>query len=182
MGPDRTFLASRGKARCRARARPGLTQPTVSRHVDALEGAVGIQLFVRSGRVGGHGGRARARSIMPKPWRNDRGHAADRIRTRSGRQRTVRVSASEIMAPRFCHPSSSRCGNSSRAPNPAVAVRRSRQPAAPRRDTAVRMVEPAQEALVIKRIGSVTLASTCIGAISMAPAHRAASRRRIATA
>jgi DNA-binding transcriptional LysR family regulator len=54
-GPDwdlyRTFLAvvQEGSLSGAAR-RLGLTQPTVARHIDALEGAVGKDLFLRSQR------------------------------------------------------------------------------------------------------------------------------------
>ena len=163
-GPDwslyRSFLAVLQEGSLSGAARAlGLTQPTLTRHIDALEQAVGFQLFIRSQQ----GLAATEGALALRPYAESlAATTAAMMRAASGQGRaikgTVRISASEIMGAEVLPP--------------ILADLRERHPALEfelvlsnavdnllRRDAdiAVRMVEPAQEALVIKRLGSVTL-------------------------
>ena len=159
-GLYRTFLAVLREGSLSGAARAlGLTQPTVSRHVDALEGAVGFQLFVRSQQ----GLAATEGALELKPYAEAlEVTTAAMLRTASGQGRgvkgTVRVSASEIMGAEVLPP----IFVSLREQHPELQIElvlSNEVDNLLRRDAdiAVRMVEPAQEALVVKRIGSVTL-------------------------
>ena len=159
-GLYRTFLAVLREGSLSGAARAlGLTQPTVSRHVDALEGAVGFQLFVRSQQ----GLAATEGALELKPYAEAlEVTTAAMLRTASGQGRgvkgTVRVSASEMMGAEVLPP----IFVSLREQHPELQIElvlSNEVDNLLRRDAdiAVRMVEPAQEALVVKRIGSVTL-------------------------
>ena len=159
-GLYRTFLAVLREGSLSGAARAlGLTQPTVSRHVDALESAVGFQLFVRSQQ----GLAATEGALELKPYAEAlEVTTAAMLRTASGQGRgvkgTVRVSASEIMGAEVLPP----IFVSLREQHPELQIElvlSNEVDNLLRRDAdiAVRMVEPAQEALVVKRIGSVTL-------------------------
>ena len=159
-GLYRTFLAVLREGSLSGAARAlGLTQPTVSRHVDALESAVGFQLFVRSQQ----GLAATDGALELKPYAEAlEVTTAAMLRTASGQGRgvkgTVRVSASQIMGAEVLPPTFV----SLREQHPELQIElvlSNEVDNLLRRDAdiAVRMVEPAQEALVVKRIGSVTL-------------------------
>ena len=159
-GLYRTFLAVLREGSLSGAARAlGLTQPTVSRHVDALESAVGFQLFVRSQQ----GLAATDGALELKPYAEALAvTTAAMLRTASGQGRgvkgTVRVSASQIMGAEVLPPTFV----SLREQHPELQIElvlSNEVDNLLRRDAdiAVRMVEPAQEALVVKRIGSVTL-------------------------
>lgn len=159
-GLYRTFLAVLREGSLSGAARAlGLTQPTVSRHVDALEGAVGFQLFVRSQQ----GLAATEGALELKPYAEAlEVTTAAMLRTASGQGRgvkgTVRVSASEIMGAEVLPP----IFVSLREQHPELQIElvlSNEVDNLLRRDADIagRMVEPAQEALVVKRIGSVTL-------------------------
>ncbi len=142
-----------------AARRLGLTQPTAGRHIDALERALGVTLFVRSRR--GLQATEAARELMAHAETMAAAHAAI-LRTASGEQGsvkgTVRLTASEIisnevlppiLAP-FClrHPeviielvSSNRIENLLRHDS----------------DIAVRMVRPDQDAVIARRIGIIEI-------------------------
>jgi DNA-binding transcriptional LysR family regulator len=156
----RSFLAVLQEGSLSGAARAlGLTQPTMARHIEALERAVGFQLFLRSQQ----GLAATEGALELKPYAESlAATTAALMRTASGQGRaikgTVRVSASEIVGAEVLPP--------------ILATLRERHPDLEielvlsnavenllRRDAdiAVRMVEPAQEALVIKRLGSITL-------------------------
>ncbi|WP_247871708.1 MULTISPECIES: LysR family transcriptional regulator [unclassified Azospirillum] len=160
----RSFLAVIREGSLSAAARAlGLTQPTLARHIAALEEAVGGSLFVRSPR--GLDPTDAALSLKPQAEALDRA-AASLWRTASGFgaglgadvRGTVRVTASEVVGARIL---------------PAIlAGLRTRHPALEvelvlsnsvddllRRDAdvAVRMVEPDQQALLVRRIGSIAL-------------------------
>ncbi len=156
----RSFLAVLREKSLSAAARAlNLTQPTLARHIDALEAALGFELFTRS-----------QQGLLPTEAALELAPLAESLaanamailRTASGLGRavkgTVRVSASEIVGAEILPP--------------ILAGLRRRHPALEfelvlsnavdnllRRDAdiAVRMVEPAQEALVVRRLGSVTL-------------------------
>ena len=156
----RTFLAVVQEGSLSAAARRlGLTQPTVARHVEALEAAIGRELFLRSPR--GLVPTGLAACLVPHA-ETLASTAAALMRAASGEADavagTVRVSASEVVGVE-------------RLPPILAALRR----AHPRlvvelvlsnvvhdllrheADIAVRMTEPAQSALVAQRLPSVGL-------------------------
>jgi DNA-binding transcriptional LysR family regulator len=156
----RSFLAVLQEGSLSAAARAlGLTQPTIARHIEALEQSIGLDLFVRSPQ----GLSPTEGALALKPYAEQlAATAAAMMRAASGQGKdvkgTVRVSASEIIGAEVLPP--------------IFANLRERHPQLEfelvlsntvdnllRRDAdiAVRMVEPAHEALVIKRIGTVTL-------------------------
>ena len=163
-GPDwdlyRTFIAvvQEGSLSGAAR-RLGLTQPTVARHIDALEGAIGTDLFLRS-----------QRGLIPTEMALDlspyaetlASTAAALMRTASGRagevRGSVRVSASEVVGVEHLPPILARL----RRRHPSLVVELVLSNAVDdllRReaDIAVRMVEPVQETLVAQRLPPVAL-------------------------
>lgn len=156
----RSFLAVIREGSLSAAARAlGLTQPTLARHVAALEEAVGGSLFVRSPR--GLDPTDAALALKPQAEALDAA-AASLWRTASGWgaevRGTVRVTASEVVGARIL---------------PAIlAGLRTRHPALEVElvlsngidnllqrdaDVAVRMVEPDQQALLVRRVGSIAL-------------------------
>jgi DNA-binding transcriptional LysR family regulator len=156
----RSFLAILQEGSLSAAARAlGLTQPTIARHIAALEKCIGFELFVRSRQ----GLSPTEGALELKPYAESlAATTAAMMRAASGQANavkgTVRVSVSEIMGAEVL-PS-------------ILATLRERYPRIEielvlsnavdnllRRDAdiAVRMVEPVQEALVIKRVGTVTL-------------------------
>lgn len=163
-GPDwslyRSFLAilQAGSLSAAARA-PGLTQPTLARHVAALEEAVGLTLFTRSQQ-----GLAPTEAALElKPYAEQlAATTAAMLRAASGQGQgikgSVRVSASEIIGSQVLPAIFA----GMRAMHPALEIELVLSNAVEnllRRDAdiAVRMVEPVHEALVVKRIGRVTV-------------------------
>ena len=137
----------------------GLTQPTVGRHVDALESALGLSLFVRGQR--GLAPTDAAIDLMPHAEAMEAAAAALE-RTVAGETGddtgTVRVTASEIVGcgvlPRLLAPF--------RAEHPHIAIElvtsnRVSNLLTREADIAVRMTRPEQLALVAKRVGEVEL-------------------------
>lgn len=156
----RSFLAVLRERSLSAAARAlNLTQPTLARHIDALEAGLGFQLFIRSQQ--GLAPTEAALELAPYA-ENVAANTAAMLRAASGLgaavKGTVRISASEIVGAEIL---------------PWVlAGLRQRHPALEfelvlsnavenllRRDAdiAVRMVEPAQEALVVRKLGAVSL-------------------------
>ncbi|KQV64476.1 LysR family transcriptional regulator [Rhizobium sp. Root1220] len=156
----RTLLAVLQHGSLSAAARDlGLTQPTVGRHIDALEQMMGARLFVRS-----------ANGLLPsdtalelKPYAETlAATSAALLRTASGhRDRvagTVRISASEvigvevlpdILAPLMeAHPEL----NIELSASDVIEDLLNREA-----DIAVRMAEPTQDALIVRRIGEIPL-------------------------
>ena len=137
----------------------GLTQPTVRRHIEALERVLGFDLFVRSKQ----GLSATEGALNLRPYAETLEATADALlRAASGHGRvikgTVRVTASEIIGaevlPKIL---TSLC---ERYPGLEFELVLSnivdnllRRDA----DIAVRMVEPVQEALVVRKVGDVSL-------------------------
>jgi DNA-binding transcriptional LysR family regulator len=157
----RTFLAVLNEGSLSGAARVlVLTQPTVGRHIDALEQAIGFQLFTRSQ----HGLAATPAALELRPYAETlAATAAALLRTASGQGRavrgTVRVSASEIVGVEILPPILADLRE--RYPDLEIELALSntvedllRRDA----DIAVRMVEPAQDALVVKWIGTIPLA------------------------
>jgi len=156
----RTFLAVLTENSLSGAARMlGLTQPTVARHIDALEAAVGYDLFVRSQR--GLAPTEAALELRPYAEMLATTSAA-LLRAASGHGKavkgTVRISASEVIGVEVLPP--------------ILAVLRARYPELiielvlsnslddllrREADVAVRMVEPVQDALVARHVGAITL-------------------------
>lgn len=156
----RTFLAVMREGSQSAAARAlGLTQPTVARHVDALEAAVGRPLFVRSQQ----GLLPTETAVEMQPYAEAmaaNAAALARAATGSGDTvtGTVRISASEVVGLEVLPPMLSALQDK----HPGLQVELSisdvvedllRQEA----DIAVRMVAPTQAALVSRKIGAIPL-------------------------
>ncbi|WP_075216982.1 LysR family transcriptional regulator [Mongoliimonas terrestris] len=156
----RTFLSvvEEGSLSGAARAL-GVTQPTVSRHIDALEAFLGYDLFLRT-----------QRGLLPTEAANDlRPHAerlaaaaAALVRAASGHgtavHGTVRVSASDVVGVEILPPILADL----RLRHPDLTVELVLTDAVEdllRRDAdvAVRMVDPTQTALVARRVGVLPL-------------------------
>lgn len=137
----------------------GLTQPSVARHVEALERAVGGALFVRSQR----GLSPTDRALVLRPYADDLvATSAALFRTASADPGeiagTVRVTASEVVAVEHRPP----ILTALRQRHPKLAIELVSSDAVDdllqrRADIAIRMVEPTQQALVARKVGKVTL-------------------------
>lgn len=135
------------------------TQPTVGRHVEALERALGVPLFVRSPQ--GLAPTAAALDLVPHA--EAMAAAADALlRAASGEataaRGTVRVTASEIVGVEVLPPLLALF----RQTHPAIVLElalSNRTEDLLRRDAdiAVRMLRPTQDALVARRIGTVPI-------------------------
>ncbi|MDW5312887.1 LysR family transcriptional regulator [Rhizobium sp. PL01] len=156
----RTFLSVLKEGSLSAAARGlGLTQPTVGRHIDALETAIGFQLFMRS-----------PQGLVPtdaaldlKPHAEQLAfNAAALLRAATGQgnavRGTVRISASEVIAIEVLPPMLAALND--RYPDLVIELSVSdlvedllRQEA----DIAVRMVAAEQDALITRRIGGIPL-------------------------
>lgn len=156
----RTFLTVLQEGSLSAAARElGLTQPTIGRHIDALETIIGFQLFIRS-----------PQGLIPTEAAADlRPHAeqlasnaAALLRAATGQgggvRGTVRISASEVIGIEVLPPILTML--SDRHPELVIELSLSdavedllRQEA----DIAVRMVAPEQDALITRRIGGIPL-------------------------
>lgn len=163
-GPDwslwRTFLALLREGSLSGAARSlGLAQPTVGRHLDALEAEVGRTLFLRSPhglmpteaaealRTEAEGFAAGAAAL----WRAARSadEAVDGV---------VRIAAAEVMAVEVLPPILAAIHR--RHPGldlEIVASNRVEDLLRREADVAVRMVEPRQEGLVARRLGTIAL-------------------------
>jgi DNA-binding transcriptional LysR family regulator len=156
----RSFLAVLREGSLSGAARAlGLTQPTIARHIDALEAAIGFGLFTRSQQ----GLAATEGALELQPYAESlAATTAALIRAASGQGATikgaVRVSASEVIGAEVLPPLLA----SLREKHPDLEIELVLSNAVDnilRRDAdiAVRMVEPTQDALVVKRLGAVTL-------------------------
>lgn len=142
-----------------ASRRVGLTQPTVARHIDALEAALGADLFIRSQR--GLDPTDLAHALRPQAQIMAATVAA-LLRTASGTMGavagTVRVSASDVVGVEHLPPILARL----RRAHPALAIELSLSDRvddllAREADIAVRMTEPTQTALLARRLQPVAL-------------------------
>ena len=156
----RTFLTVLQEGSLSAAARElGLTQPTVGRHIDALEASIGFQLFIRSPQ----GLIPTEAAIDLRPHAEQlAANAAALLRAATGQgggvRGTVRISASEVIGIEVLPPMLTAL--SERHPDLVIELSLSdavedllRQEA----DIAVRMVEPQQDALITRRIGGIPL-------------------------
>ncbi|MBB3607282.1 DNA-binding transcriptional LysR family regulator [Rhizobium sp. BK602] len=156
----RTFLAVLEHGSLSAAARElGLTQPTIGRHIGALEETVGSQLFTRSQQ----GLLPTDAALALKPHAQALAStAAALLRAASGSRDdvsgTVRISASEVIGTEVLPPILA----SLQADHPGLAIELSASDTVEdllqrEADIAVRMVEPAQDALLARRVGTITL-------------------------
>jgi DNA-binding transcriptional LysR family regulator len=154
----RSFLAVAEHKSLSAAARAlSLTQPTIGRHVDALESALGVKLFTRS--VHGLKLSDAALDLVP--------HAQTMAATAAALQRsatgeaadergTVRITASDIIGVEVLPAIIA----AMRAKHPSIAVElvltnRSENLLQREADVAVRMVRPTQQGLVARKLGDV---------------------------
>ena len=137
----------------------GLAQPTVGRHIEALERALGLALFTRSGQ--GLAPTDAALALRPQAEALA-ANAAALLRSASGHgagtRGAVRVTASEVIGAEVLPPILARLHQA----NPELAVElalSNRTADLLRRDAdiAVRMVRPVQEALVTRHLGGTEL-------------------------
>lgn len=156
----RSFLAVlRDRSLSAAGRSLNLTQPTLARHIDALEQELGFELFTRSQQ--GLAPTEAALALVPYA-ENIAANAAALLRAASGIgsrvKGTVRITASEIVGSEILPPMLTRL----RQAHPGLEfelVLSNKVENLLRRDAdiAVRMVEPAQEALVVKKLGSLNV-------------------------
>ena len=156
----RTFLAVAKERSLSGAARSlGLTQPTVGRHIEALEEALGANLFLRSQR-----GLAPTEAALDlKPYAETLAStAAALLRTATGRSGevhgSVRITASEVVGVEHLPPILTRL----RQRHPGLVIELVLSNAVDdllqrQADIAVRMVEPTQEALIARRLPPVVL-------------------------
>jgi DNA-binding transcriptional LysR family regulator len=135
----------------------GLTQPSVARHVDALEAAIGAKLFLRTQR----GLSPTDAALRLKP------HAETLVATSAALLRaaadgaeeargTVRISTSEIVGAEHLPPILTGLRRRHPALQVELVLSNSLDDLLGRQaDIAVRMVEPVQQALVTRKVGTV---------------------------
>lgn len=156
----RTFLAVLRYGSLSAAARElGLTQPTVGRHIDALEQIAGLELFTRSPQ----GLLPKEAALELQPYAETlEATSAALLRVASGQrvelEGTVRISASDIVAVEVLPPVLAKLQEA----HPGLVIELSPSNTVEdllRResDIAVRMIEPAQAALLVRRIGDIPL-------------------------
>lgn len=154
----RTFLAILEEGSQSGAARSlGLTQPTIARHLDALEAAAGKPLFLRSHQ----GLRPTGTALSMRSYAETMAASAAALaRAASGDSEspegTVRISASEVIGLEVLPPILSQLQER----YPGLAIELSPSDAVEdllkqQADIAVRMVEPTQGALVSRRIGGI---------------------------
>lgn len=160
----RTFLAVLREGSLSAAARGlGLAQPTVGRHIDALEQALGVSLFVRSQTGFQPTEAAQALETYAETFASTSA-ALLRAATGLGRETmaelrgTVRITASEIVSAEVLPPILARL----RRDHPGIALElavSNRIENLLRRDAdiAVRMTRPEQDVLIARRIGNIEL-------------------------
>lgn len=156
----RSFLAVLQEGSLSGAARAlDLTQPTVARHIETLERSMGLELFVRSQR----GLSPTEGAIELKPYAESLAATAGAmLRAASGLgdavKGTVRVTASETVGAEVLPPIFASLRERYPLLEIELVLSNSVDNLLRREaDIAVRMVEPAQEALVVKRIGTITL-------------------------
>jgi DNA-binding transcriptional LysR family regulator len=153
----RTFVeVSRDGSLSGAARRLGLTQPTVGRHIDALEAALGLTLFTRSPR----GLTPTPAALALEPHVEAMATAAAALgRAASGEaaadRGAARVTASDVIGCEVLPPILA----AFHAAHPGIAIElalsnRTADLARRDADIAVRMVRPTQSGLVARRIGS----------------------------
>ena len=142
-----------------AARRLGLTQPTVGRHVDALEASFGVALFARSPR--GLSATQAALDLAPHvaAMTAAAGAAQRAASSEAGQDRgVVRVTASHVVGCELLPSILAAFG----AAHPQITIElalndRNEDLARREADIAVRMVRPTQSALVARRLGSTPI-------------------------
>jgi DNA-binding transcriptional LysR family regulator len=153
----RTFVeVARDGSLTGAARRLGLTQPTVGRHIDALEAALGLTLFTRSPR----GLTQTPAALALEPHVEAMAAAAAALgRAASGEaaadRGAVRITASDVVGCEVLPPIHA----AFHAEHPGIAIElvltnRNEDLARRDADIAVRMVRPTQSGLVARRIGT----------------------------
>jgi DNA-binding transcriptional LysR family regulator len=137
----------------------GLTQPTVGRHIDSLETALALKLFTRSFE----GFAPTAAALELKPYASGLAATAAALRRvassqGSGVRGTVRLTASEVIGVEVLPPILAAL----REAHPALVIElvlSNKVDDLLRReaDIAVRMLRPAQDALIARRVGGIEL-------------------------
>ncbi len=156
----RTFGAVLGEGSPSGASRQlGITQPTVARHIDALEAGLGVSLFVRTVR----GLSPTDAALELKPYAASLAStSAAFLRTAEGRtgevRGTVRISASEIVGVEHLPP----ILTALRQDHPDLTIELMLSNAANdlltrEADIAIRMFRPTQNALVTKHVGAFRL-------------------------
>lgn len=156
----RSFLAVLDEGSLSAAARAlGLTQPTLGRHIDALEGALQLKLFTRS--FDGFAPTDAALALQPYAV-GLADTASALLRTASGQREgvrgTVRITASEVVGVEVLPPILA--GLRQQHPDLAIELMLSNQVDDLLRreaDIAVRMAQPTQGALLARRVGAIEL-------------------------
>lgn len=156
----RSFLAVIETASLSGAARSlGTTQPTIGRHIDALEAALGLPLFVRSR----HGLNPTTSALALVPHAKDMASAsAALIRKASGEgeeaRGIVRLTVSEIIGTEVLPPIIRQLREIHPAIDLELVLTNSTENLLRREaDIAIRMMRPAQEALVARKIGDVPI-------------------------
>tara|TARA_R110000868_G_scaffold10429_6_gene51242 strand:- start:301 stop:1191 length:891 start_codon:yes stop_codon:yes gene_type:complete len=156
----RTLLAVIREGSLSAAARQlGLTQPTIGRHIDALEDALGLALFTRS--QGGLTPTDGALALVPHA--EAMANAAEALRrVASGEAEedrgTVRITASEMIGTEVLPAILARF----REKHPRIVIElmlsnRSEDLLQREADIAIRMIRPTQAALLAKKIGEISV-------------------------
>ncbi|WP_050462675.1 LysR family transcriptional regulator [Herbaspirillum autotrophicum] len=159
----RSFLAVLQEGSLSAAARAlGVTQPTIGRHIDALEAALGFALFTRSQ----HGFKPTEAALALGPHAENLAlNAAALLRVASAHggdgsavRGTVRISASEVVGAEVLPP----ILTALRVAHPQLVIElvlsnRIDDLLLRQADIAIRMLRPTQEALVTRRAGNITL-------------------------
>jgi DNA-binding transcriptional LysR family regulator len=156
----RSFLAVLREGSLSGAARAlGLTQPTVGRHVDAIEASIGMALFVRTQQ----GLSPTKAALALRPYVEDmQSTSAALLRVASsqgeGVRGTVRITASDVITIEVLPPILAGL----RAAYPELVIElvssnRMEDLLQREADIAVRMVPPSQDVLVARRIGEIEL-------------------------
>jgi len=137
----------------------GITQPTVGRHISALEDSLGLALFTRSQT----GLLPTEAAIALRPYAEEMRSTADALRRAAdsqgeGVRGTVRVSASEVMGVEVLPPIVARLRQAhSQLAVELVVTNRVQDLLRREADIAVRMTQPRQELLIARSVGVVAL-------------------------
>ena len=155
----RSFLSVLRTGSLSAAARDGgLTQPTVGRHIDTLEKALGVALFTRSQQ----GLTPTEAALELQPYAESlEATAAALVRAavgRAGTHGTVRITASEIVGAEVLPPILTQLN----AEHPEITLElvlsnRTEDLLQREADVAVRMVRPTQQALAARYVGNIEL-------------------------
>jgi len=156
----RTLLAAMQEGSLSATARLlGLSQPTVGRHIDALEAALGMSLFTRSPS----GLLPTDTALAIRPYAERMQATADALRRAATADKgvargTVRITVAELVGVEILPP----ILTTIRRRYPAITLElvlsdRVENMLNHEADIAVRMIEPAQDALVARKLGTIEL-------------------------